>query len=67
VALSARWKGQAIYYNLVTNTRIAPKKGVELPEPQRGVRADRWRLLGAVVAVADQYRVTGTFAGTFSR
>ena len=22
---SARWKGQAIYYNLVTNTRLTPK------------------------------------------
>jgi hypothetical protein len=47
MALSARWKGQASYYDLVTNMRVAPKKGVELPEPQRGVRADRWRLLWA--------------------
>jgi len=47
VALSARWKGQATYYDLVTDTRIAPKEAWSYVKPQRGVRADRWRSLSA--------------------
>ncbi len=40
VVLSARWTGQASYYDLVTNTRRESR--MEQPEPQRGLRADRW-------------------------
>jgi SpoIIAA-like len=40
VVLSARWTGQASYYDLVTNTRRESR--MEQSEPQRGLRADRW-------------------------
>ena len=36
-ALSARWKGQASYYNLVTNTRIAPKTAWSYLNPSAGL------------------------------
>ena len=66
MALSARWKGQAIYYNLVTDTRIAPKEAWSYLNPSAGFEPIAGGCCGRG-AVADQYRVTGTFASTLSR
>jgi len=36
MALSARWKGQASYYDPVTDTRIAPKEAWSYLNPSAG-------------------------------
>ena len=37
------WKGQASYYDLVTETRVAPKAAWSYLNPSRRLPADRWR------------------------
>ena len=50
MALSTRWKGQATYYDLVTNTRGAPKAAWSNLNPAAGFEP----IAGAVaVMVAD--------------
>ena len=58
MALSARWTGQAIYYDLATNTRVAPKAAWTYLKPSAGFEP----IAGAVavmVAQVDRCTVDG--------
>ena len=50
MALSAPWKGQAIYYDLATNTRVAPKPAWSNLNPSAGFEP----IAGAIAVMAAQ-------------